>query len=295
VVVKQDLEKNFDEVLDYLKKEKFNIFYSKNITEEGILPEINWESQDNSWKEFFSIAKNENINTIIVEKENFNKQLLEKIENLMQNKINEDSELNNRFNEYFNALKKYEDQLGSFIFSWIKDGTRYSLSEKTSWFDEFENGLSEIESLAKQKGRYRHSLMEDRDELPKEISKKSVEEWVEEFYNYLQKDFPNASRRDVYTAEQVFWEEKGVYRHSGKGRVLIGKVSSIVERKLEVKEKEIIPKLVEEGIKWAKDNELKKMTKSNITGFLAEKGINLSINSKDILYNRLTIKLKKEE
>ena len=291
----KDLEKNFDEVLEHLKKEKFNIFYSKNITEEGILPEINWENQDNSWKEFFSIAKKENINTIIVEKENFDKQFLENIENLMQNKIDEDSELNKRFNEFFQGLKKYENQLGAFIFSWIKDGARYSFSEKTSWLDEIENGLSEIKLLAKQQGGYRHRVIEDRDELPKEISKKPVEEWAEEFYNYLQKDFPNASRHDIYTAEHVFWEEKGVDRYGGKARVLMDKVSNIIQRKLEAKEKEMIPKLVGEGIKWAKDNELKKMTKSNIIGFIAEKGLNLSSNSKDILYNRINLKLKQEE
>ena len=131
MVIKQDLEKNFDEVLEYLKKEEFNIFYSKNIADEGIMPEINWENKDNSWKEFFSIAKKENINTVIVEKENFDKQSLEEIENLMGNKFDEDSELNKRFNEFFKGLKKYENQLGAFIFSWIKDGTRYSFSEKT--------------------------------------------------------------------------------------------------------------------------------------------------------------------
>jgi len=293
--MKQDLEKNFDEVIDYLKKEEFNIFYSKNVADEGIMPEINWENQDNSWEEFFAIAKKENINTIIVEKENFDKEFFEKIENSMQNKIDEDDELNERRNEFFNSLKKYENQLGAFIFSWIKDGTRYSLSEKTSWLDEIMNELSEIKSLAKQQGGYRHRVIEDRYELPEEISKKSVEEWAEEFNNYLQKDFPNASRHDARLAEQVFWEEKEVDRYRGKARVLIDKVWNIIEKKFEVKEKEMIPKLVEECIQWAKDNELKKMTKSNIIGFLAEKEIDWSSNNKDILYNRVNIKLKKEE
>ncbi len=155
--------------------------------------------------------------------------------------------------------------------------------------------MSEIKLLAKQQGVYRHRVIEDRDELPEEISKKSVEEWAEEFYIYLQKDFPNASRHDIYTAEHVFWEEKGLDRYGGKARVLIDKIANIIQRKLEAKEKEMIPKLVEEGIKWAKDNELKKMTKSNIIGFIAEKGLNLSSNSKDILYNRINLKLKQEE
>jgi len=76
---------------------------------------------------------------------------------------------------------------------------------------------------------------------------------------------------------------------------LVKHLKSDHKKELQQKEKEMIPKLVEEGIKWAKDNELKKMTKSNIIGFIAEKGLNLSSNSKDILYNRINLKLKQEE
>lgn len=97
----------------------------------------------------------------------------------------------------------------------------------------------------------------------------------------------------MYTAREAFWQEKGVNRfYSGKGRILMEKVSSIVERKLEAKEKETLPQLIKDCIEWAKENGLKKITKSNINGFLAEKEVNLSFSNKDILYNRVNLKLK---
>jgi len=258
-----------------------------------MLPEINWDTKNNSWNDFFSIAKKEGINTIISETENFRDEDVEKIEDIMQEKMEEDPEMVEQFNDIFKDLKKHKNELGAFIFSWIKDGARYSLTKKTQWFEDFGIKFKELQSQSKQVDRIRRRGIETSEELPEEISKKSVEELAEEYYNYILKEFPKASRHDKYTAERVFWEEKGVDRYiTGKGRMLIDKVSNLVERKLEAKEREMLPKLIEESIKWCKENELNKLTKSNILGFLAEKEINLSGHSKDILYNRVNIKLK---
>ena len=67
---KQELQKNYDEIIDFLKKEKYNIFHSQRNSEEAILPEIIWDIKNNSWNDFFSIAKKEGISTIISETEN---------------------------------------------------------------------------------------------------------------------------------------------------------------------------------------------------------------------------------
>ena len=49
-----------------------------------------------------------------------------------------------QYNDIFKDLKKHENELGTFIFSWIKDGTRYSFTEKTLWFEELEINLQEV-------------------------------------------------------------------------------------------------------------------------------------------------------
>lgn len=290
---KQELQKNYDEIIDFLKKEKYNIFHSRRNSEEGILPEINWDIKNNSWNDFFSIAKKEGVSTIISETENFSNEDIKKIENIIQEKIEEEPEMVEELNGIFKDLKKHKNELGTFIFSWIKDGARYSFTEKTPWFEELEINLEELQTIAREHRRHRPTSTEEREEVPEAVSKKPVEELVEEYYNYILKEFPNASRHDMYNAERVFWQEKGVDKYiTGKGRILIDKVSNLVERKLEVREREMLPKLIEECIKWCKEIELNKLTKSNVLGFLAEKEMNLSGHSKDILYNRVNIKLK---
>jgi len=82
-LTQDDLSKNYDQVLVHLKNEGFNVFYSSNISDEEIFPEVMWDKRNSSWKEFFNIAKKEKINTIIVQRENFRKDDFEKLEDVM--------------------------------------------------------------------------------------------------------------------------------------------------------------------------------------------------------------------
>jgi len=290
---KDNLSKNYDEVLAHLKNVGFNVFYSKNISDEEILPEVMWDDHDSSWKEFFNIAKKEGINTIIVQRENFRKDDFEKLEDVMNETAIVNQEIVDEFKKAISEFKKYQDQLGSVMFSWIKDGTKYSLSEKTKWFEEFGENFRQFQTQAKSTRRVRRMESEEQEELPEDVRKKSVEELADEYYKYIEKEFPKAGRYELHITRESFWQEKGVNRfYSGKGRILMEKVSNIVERKFEAKEKEKLPQLIEDCIEWANENGLKKITKSNINGFLAEKEDGLSTNNKDILYNRVNLKLK---
>jgi len=292
-LAKDDISKNYDQVLAHLKNEGFNVFYSRNISDEEILPEVMWDDRDSSWKEFFNIAKKEGINTIIVQREDLRKDDFEKLEEVMTETTIVNQEIVDEFKKAIREFKKYQDQLGAVMFSWIKDGTKYSLSEKAKWFEEFEENFKQLQSQTSSTRRVGRMESEEQEELPEAVRKKSVEELADEYYKYIEKEFPNAGRRELYIAGEAFWQEKGVNRfYSGKGRILMERVLSIVERKLEAKEKETLPQLIEDSIEWAKENGLKKMSKSNINGFLAEKGDNLSTSNKDILYNRVNFKLK---
>lgn len=152
---KDNLSKNYDEVLVHLKNVGFNVFYSKNISDEEILPEVMWDDHDSSWKEFFNIAKKEGINTIIVQRENFRKDDFEKLEDVMNETAIVNQEIVDEFKKAIREFKKYQDQLGSVMFSWIKDGTKYSLSEKTKWFEEFGENFRQFQSQAKSTRRVR--------------------------------------------------------------------------------------------------------------------------------------------
>ncbi len=53
-----------------MSSEGFNVFYSEEFTREYELVEALWDRPD-KWKDFFTVAKNEGIKTIIVDIQTF--------------------------------------------------------------------------------------------------------------------------------------------------------------------------------------------------------------------------------
>jgi len=285
-----DLDEKFNEIINHLDKNGFKIFYSKSTFRETNFPEFVWDLKKD-WGEFFSIAKSEGIMTVITQTEKLSEENFEEFKDAMDNST-VSPEILKKFELVLSELKKNMNKLGAFAFYWIKNETVYTLSEKTEWFSNFEH---EFTNLAKEERDADHSISRsslEEEELPEEIRNKSAEELSNEFFEYLLKEFPHPDRRDIYTAEELFWQQKGLERYSSKGRLLRTQVSSIVSRKIDKREKEMIPQLVEDCIKWAKENELNKMTKTNVIGFLAEKEIELSSNNKNILHTKVSLKLK---
>jgi len=285
-----ELDKKFNEIINHLDENGFNIFYSKTSLEDTNFPEFEWDLKKD-WKGFFSIAKSEGVKTVMTQTEKLTEEDFEEFKDAMDNSTIS-PEILQKFKPILIEYKKNMNKLGAFTFHWIKNETVYTLSEKTEWFSNFEQ---ELTSLAKEERDADHSISRsslEEEELPEEIRNKSAEELSNEFFEYLLKEFPHPDRRDIYTAEELFWQQKGLERYSSKGRLLRTQVSSIVSRKIDKREKEMIPQLVEDCIKWAKENELSKMTKTNVIGFLAEKEIELSSNNKNILHTKVSLKLK---
>jgi hypothetical protein len=56
-------------------------------------------------------------------------------------------------------------------------------------------------------------------------------------------------------------------------------------------EKKILPKLLEECIKWAEKKNFKKVTRSNVKNFLESKGVNLSFLNQNIILNEVNFQL----
>lgn len=70
-------------------------------------------------------------------------------------------------------------------------------------------------------------------------------------------------------------------------------VKQRVHEALLAREKQQLPKLAEDCVKWAEENRLTKVTKANVDYFVISKGIQLSKFSKDALYNEVNFKLRK--
>lgn len=129
------------------------------------------------------------------------------------------------------------------------------------------------------------------------ILEKSEKELAEEALEFVEKEF--GEETPPHRATDLFWESKGIRRYTSDAslRLKIEKVEALVRQKLEQEqmkhEKEILQKLVKECLEWARENELRKVTKSNVDYFLTEKGVQLSKTSKDALYNQVNFKLRK--
>jgi hypothetical protein len=137
-------------------------------------------------------------------------------------------------------------------------------------------------------------------EVQRQVLSKSNDELAYEVVSFLRKEFPEGiDPVSSWRATQLFWEKKGLrFADDPALRLKMQKVDALVRKKMEKqqieKEKQILPKLVEKCVKWAMENNLKRVTKSNFDYFLTEKEIQLSRTSKDALYNQVNFMLQKE-
>jgi len=143
--------------------------------------------------------------------------------------------------------------------------------------------------------------IEEGGENIKEIEEKTVEELSQEMIKYCKEEFPEVFEdvKNIRNMQESFWLEMGIeniYGLDPKLRLKIGKVNEKVEREIleekKKKEQEILPKLVEECVEWARELGLNKVTKTNIHAFLDEKGISLTSPSKESLFVRVNNLLK---
>ncbi len=108
---------------------------------------------------------------------------------------------------------------------------------------------------------------------------------------WLEKEYLGRKERESHFARSEFFNSIGFPAiYDEKARALREKTISIVDRIMEEKEK--MPKLIDECIQWAEENNLKKLTKAQMTVFLDEKDCSLTWTNDDILYTKVNFKLK---
>jgi hypothetical protein len=363
----EDLKKLKVQILEYVKKEGFNVFYGKEAPTAKPSIEMQWFSEEGDWKDFLKVAKLEGVKTIII---NYSTLTEADIEINLQMAETEGIRSANEPSKKPESLKDHVGKIGELNLIWIKDGIRYTYTEATDWWLDFQSFVApkpvthefipeeevisppyvqipedlksktaeelademigfikkefpdvgehvsfhELTRLFWMKKGLRYDYIEDPEltikiqkaeylaeqkvrtsEISTEFLKKSEEELAKEFMGYIEKEFPDSRYLTRYIMD-VFLEQKGVklYAVDPTMRLKLEKVQRLVEQKQLQKERELLPELVEECTKWAKGNGFKKMTKTNVGVFLAEKGVSLSTNTRDILYGRVNINLQKE-
>jgi hypothetical protein len=142
---------------------------------------------------------------------------------------------------------------------------------------------------------------EEGSEGVEEIKEKTVEELSQEMIKYCKEEFPEVFEdiKNINRMQESFWLEMGIehiYNLDPKLRLKIEKVNERVEREIleekKKKEQEILPKLVEECVAWARKLGLNKVIKTNIHAFLNEKGISLTSPSEESLFIQVNNLLK---
>lgn len=283
-VDKDDLSSEIEQITKYLNDNDFNIFYASGLFDDAILPEVTWNN-DVIYEKFFVIAKKEGINTIIFDSDTLTDTQIEKIDEILSDEKNIPNI--EEWKDTFRDRKEQGKKAGAYTFAYVKGGILYCLRDKTQWNDDLYTRFSRLKISSIQQ-----QTTQNRKELPKELETLSIDEIGEEFMEFLLKEFPKPTTRDVYMAERAFWDKKGISMISADGIILSEKIRKYADKKITDKEKEKIPEIVESCLTWAKENSLKKVFKRNLDVFLDEQEITLSWETKDRIYNKVNMKLK---
>ena len=284
-----DLTKFQEEIESFLKNENFNVFQYRNDNFSEFLSEMEWDDVDN-WKDFFLIAKKEGVTTIFKKVGRFSEDDLKSFED----EEDEDELKRNAFEDIRADLETNLDEINSVSFSWIKNNIRHTVTEQSSWIDEL---YKKIRDYKKQK---RIGQLEQRRPSYQEVKEEDVpekyigkeEELAKQFLEHIEVEHPGAGRSELWAIRQEFWQSLGINNYSNKQRIFTNKISTIADRILGQKEREMIPDLIEKCVEWAIENKIDKPTQSILRGFLAEDNINLTSNNFKILHTKVTLELK---
>ena len=120
---------------------------------------------------------------------------------------------------------------------------------------------------------------------------------------WIDKEFPNILEDELHTtkeAQRAFWVEKGlenIFELEPDVNHKLLTVEGIVDKKFLIREKErekkLLPSLVEEFVKWGREQGIKKLFKYHVSEFLDEKEVSLSRSGEDSLCTKANNKLRK--
>jgi hypothetical protein len=151
---------------------------------------------------------------------------------------------------------------------------------------------------------YEHEEISQRG-IPGEIKSATPEELAAELVSFAKKEFPDEERMWLRNIATLFWESKKIERWSLPPdiKLKIEKAEILAQRQLESeretkererleKEKAELPSLVDSCVDWAKEHNLKRVTKADIEAFLLEKDIEVLPQTQRALYALVNVRLR---
>jgi hypothetical protein len=145
--------------------------------------------------------------------------------------------------------------------------------------------------------------------VPDGIKNCSIEELAEEILVYAKENVEDSEDREylVYDMIRDYWTEKGVNRYDFPLYILqkLDKAEALASRqwKIEVvtiqknrlnQERARLPQIIEDCVKWAKENNIKNLKKGDVNAFLLDKDIKILQSTKDILYSKANALMNSE-
>ena len=130
-----------------------------------------------------------------------------------------------------------------------------------------------------------------------EIETKPLEQLADELVTFMEKEYPHQKISEDRI--RIFWKSKGLdsygpfldtYDISVENKM--NKVGSLAKLKFEQKESSVIPEVIEECFRRAKEKG-KRISRADIDYLLREKGLTLSKPSRETIYIKLKELLEK--
>lgn len=166
----KNIEETKKEILDYIKKNGFGIFYGSIHVRNGVL----WNPSQGDWKDFVNIAKNEDIKTLLYHESILSEELAELSTAISEYKIDldkkEDVSLLKELQSKLKSFEEFSEKIAWIHLSWIKGGVHYLLQLTSPWYDEFLGVQEEAQKLLKEKEKA--ISLEEKEESLKETKKK---------------------------------------------------------------------------------------------------------------------------
>jgi hypothetical protein len=283
-----DIQDKSQEILDYAKSQVFSMFYSSELGGAEAFVQAKWNRPD-QWREFFTIARKEDINLIIAS-----------IRMLDKKDMPEDE---SEFQKYL----EYVGKVGFYEFAWVKNGVKYSLTDTADWYKEFKDLLEKKKTAitgAEPLPNHEQSsimLTPRAMQLLQELKGKPEVEFVQELVAFMKAGGSQDWTRRYKTLESMksFWSSKGLDQNipleedvSATMRIIEEQAQNMLMEEQLRKEKEILPMLVEECVMWAKSKNMNKMKKGEMMVILAEKQQMLSREGQMTLLQRINTSLK---
>lgn len=217
----EDLKGTCDQILAYLKSQNLKVFSGNPIIVEHTT--IMWDKDNDDWKSFIEIAKDEGARSMILHKEE--------------------------------GRGEQANKIGSMTLAWIKDGIVYLFNKRADWWKQEIAEGGELPEIAPSI-RIGYGGEVPR-KLRKELEEKSEEQLAEELVAFTDKEFPKGQgQMQSSEMSRLFWQKKGLtygYVDDPELSIKIRKVEMLFQQKLS---SEILEKpdeeLVNEALEFAK-------------------------------------------